>query len=155
VTVTRRFCVIRTIAATILSLLCLAILEGCARASNFPDANWERRGDLYIVTLKGRRVLMAHDPISLLLGETYEESAELRLPRLQGSIPSEEIPVKEGDQRLSGRVEISGDRMLVDFHRILSDGTLDPSSWNGEYRLHPDPREGMNRPGIPGGSGLP
>jgi len=139
----RRFCVSSTITATILSLLCLAILQGCiAQSSNCPDAEWERRGDLYIVALKGRRPLMVHDPISLLLGETSEESTELRLPRLAGSIPGEEIPVMEGERRLSGRIEISGDRMLVDLHYIMPDGALDPSSWNGEYRLHPDPREG-------------
>lgn len=79
---------------------------------------------------------MAHDPVSAILGRTYEETLILELPRIEGVIDGSEIPVMEGKLPYGGRVVITEDKMKVDlYYDDQSDNTKRPLLWNDEYTL--------------------
>ncbi len=56
-------------------------------------AYFARMGNVYRVEMRGWRFPLVHDPLSLLLERTYEETLTLDLPRIEGVIDGSEIPV--------------------------------------------------------------
>lgn len=119
-----------------LAVMCAATLAlACSRAGNNERAVFTRHGDRYSIEMKGRRYLMAHDPISFLRGRTYEETLTMDVPRIEGIIEGAEIPVSPGKLRYVGRVAITSRRMKVDLYYDHPD--RDPLPWNGEYTLVP------------------
>jgi hypothetical protein len=123
----------RSVSAVLLTL-CLAIgAPACSRVGNDEHAYFWRRGESYQVDIKGRRRLLAHDPISFVLGRTYEETLTLALPRIEGTIEGSEIPVRPGSLRYAGRVIIRNAKMTIELY--YDDKTKVPLLWNGEYTL--------------------
>ena len=118
---------------TFLIAVCLATLAACSGAGNDERAYFARRGEKYLVELRGRRRLLAHDPISAARGGTYEETLTMELPRIEGVVEGAEIPVRPGYLRYTGRVAITGAKMKVDLY--YDDGSKNPLPWNGEYTL--------------------
>ena len=116
---------------------CFAILAAaCSGAGNDERAYFAKHGPSYLVEMKGRRRLLAHDPISAARGRTYEETLTLELPRLEGVIEGTEIPVRPGYLRYAGRVVITKGKMRVDlYYDDPADKTKVPLAWNGEYTL--------------------
>lgn len=107
-------------------------------SENHSDAYIERVGEKSFIKLKGRRYLMAHDPISALKGETYEDSILIPIGRIKnGLIRGEDIPVEEGYYKYRGTITVDNENLIIN---LLADNTddktLEPSSWNGEYRLN-------------------
>ena len=49
---------------------------------NYNDAHLKKIDNKTILVLKGKRKLMAHDPISVFIGKTYEDSISFPLPCL-------------------------------------------------------------------------
>ena len=117
--------------------ICFATLvSACSGTSNDEHAYFVQDGPSYLVELKGRRRLMAHDPISAVRGRTYEETLTIELPRIEGVIEGGEIPVRPGSLRYAGRVVITRGKMEVDlYYENLDDNAKVPLLWNGEYTL--------------------
>ena len=112
------------------------LASACSRAGNDERAYFNKHGASYLVEMKGRRRLMAHDPISAVRGGTYEETLTIELPRIEGVIEGAEIPAKPGKLRYAGRVVITKGKMKVDlYYDNRDDNTKDPLDWNGEYTL--------------------
>lgn len=76
---------------------------------------------------------MAHDPISALLGRTYEETLTIKLPRIEGEIDGTEIVPPPDRLPYLGRVVIENGRMKVDLR--YDDSAQVELPWNGEYTL--------------------
>lgn len=119
--------------------MCLAALvSACSGTGNDEHAYFAKHGPSYQVELKGRRRVMAHDPVSAVRGRTYEETLTMELPRIEGVIEGTEIPVRPGSLRYTGRVVITGSRMKIDlYYENRDDSTKVPLPWNGEYTLVP------------------
>ena len=112
------------------------LLAACDRSENYEQAHYVESGVRFEVTLRGKRMLMAHDPISMIQGKTSEEGLVLDLPRLSGLVSGDEIPVRPGYYGYLGRVEFNDSRMIVDLYiNNTDDGTKDALSWNGQYIL--------------------
>ncbi len=79
---------------------------------------------------------MAHDPISLIRGQTYEETMIVQLPRIEGVIDGTEIPVPKDKLSYTGQVSITKDKMEVNlYYDDKNEMTKAPLPWNGEYTL--------------------
>lgn len=117
---------------TILTTACfLTLLVACAWTGNYERAYFTKSGQVYLVEMKGRRRLLAHDPISA--GRTYEETLTLELPRIEGVIGGVEIPSQTGHLGYEGKIEIAKGRMKVDLYYNGPD--KHPTPWNGKYTL--------------------
>jgi len=118
-------------------VICFATLvSACSGTGNDEHAYFAKHGPNYLVELKGRRRLMAHDPVSAVRGRTYEETLTIELPRIEGVIEGAEIPVRPGSLPYAGRVVITRGRMKVDLYYDNRDETPKvPLLWNGEYTL--------------------
>ena len=121
--------------APVLMLMLAVLLTACSRTGNYEDAYFSKEGSSYLVEMKGTRRLMAHDPISGLLGRTYEETLTMKLPRIEGVIEGSEIPVPPDKLSYVGRVVIENGKMKVDLRYDGSDRAELP--WNGDYTLVP------------------
>lgn len=118
-------------------VICFATLvSACSGTGNDEHAYFAKHGSSYLVELKGRRRLMAHDPVSAVRGRTYEETLTIELPRFEGVIEGAEIPVRRGSLPYAGRVVITRGKMKVDLYYDDRDSnTKVPLLWNGEYAL--------------------
>jgi hypothetical protein len=121
--------------------LCLAIpLAACWERhaeSNDDRAYFAWDGHNYRVEMKGWRFPLVHDPISLLLERTYEETFTLELPRLEGVIEGSEIRVSPDKLRYVGRVLLTKRKMKVDLYYDDDERPRRPLPWNDEYTLVP------------------
>ena len=117
--------------------ICLTTLvSACTGAGNDEHAYFTARGSTYMVELKARRRLMAHDPVSAIRGRTYEETLTLELPRIEGVVEGPDIPVRPGSLRYAGRIVIAGRKMNVElYYDNRDEGSKVPLPWNGEYTL--------------------
>jgi hypothetical protein len=107
-------------------------------AGNLKTAYIEESGEKYTVTILGRRNYMPHDPISLLQKPTYLDSAKFIVPRAKGPIDGLEIPSRPGSYKIApgeAMVLTDGTIRVTLFYDNYDDKTLDPSTWNGEYKL--------------------
>ena len=120
-----------------LIVLCFAVLvPACSRTGNDEYAYFSKNGASYLVEMKGRRRLLAHDPLSAVRGRTYADTLTIELPRIEGIIQGAEIPVRPGKLRYVGRIVITTGKMSVDLYYDDRDGrTKVPLPWNGEYTL--------------------
>jgi hypothetical protein len=120
-----------------LIVLCFVTLAfACSATGNDEQAFFSKQGQRYLVEMKGRRRLMAHDPVSALRGHTYEETLTIELPRIHGVVDGSEIPVKPGHLGYAGRVVITGQKMNVDlYYDDRADKIKVPLPWNGDYTL--------------------
>jgi hypothetical protein len=77
-----------------------------------------------------------HDPVSLFLRKTYEDSAQYIIPRSEGVIKRQELPTKEGYYKSVGNIIIKDGKLRIDLSADnYDDKTLDPDTWNGNYKL--------------------
>ena len=114
----------------------LVLVSACSRVGNYEHAYFVKQGAGCFVELKGTRRLMAHDPISGILGRTYEETLTLQLPRIEGVIKGSEIPVTPGTLRYKGQLLIAKDKMKLNlYYDDPGDTVPRPLPWNGEYTL--------------------
>ena len=80
--------------------LSVASTTSCSGAKNYEQAYFSKHGSGYLVELKGKRYLLAHDPVSAILGKTSEETYEIEIPRIDGTIDGSEIRVERGSYKL-------------------------------------------------------
>lgn len=118
------------------TFMMLILMTACSRVGNYEHAYFEQHGTTYLVELKGKRRLMAHDPISALRGHTYEETLTMQLPRIEGEIKGPEIPVESGKLRYTGRILIANGKMKVGlYYDDPGSSTRVALPWNGDYTL--------------------
>ena len=105
-------------------------------ATNYKTAYIEKEQQHYKLTVKGKRLYMVHDPVSLFLRKTYEDSAQYIIPRSEGIIKGQELPTKEGYYKSVGDIIIIGNHLKINLSADnYDDKTLDPDTWNGDYKL--------------------
>ena len=104
--------------------------------TNDQRAYFALEGHAYRVEMKGWRFPLVHDPLSLLLARTHQESLTMELPRIEGVIDGTEIPVASDHPRYIGRVVITKRKMSVDlYYDTPGEQTRRPLPWNDEYKL--------------------
>jgi hypothetical protein len=127
---------VRYIFVAVTSLL--IVTSACSSVGNYERVYFTKYGESYFVEMKGTRRLMAHDPFSALLGRTYEETLTIQLPRIEGVIKGDEIPVPADKLRYTGQIVITKNKMKVDlYYDDRSAPNKAPLPWNGEYTLVP------------------
>jgi hypothetical protein len=105
-------------------------------AKNYKQAFIRKDKDHFIITVKGKRLYMAHDPISALSRNTYEDSMQFAIPRDQGIINGSEIPIRPGYYKFTGTIKIENDKLEIKlFADNYDDKKLNPDTWNGMYNL--------------------
>jgi hypothetical protein len=105
-------------------------------STNYTTALIATEKDHFILTVKGKRCLMVHDPVSLLLQKTYEDSANYIIPRKQGIIKGEELPTEPGYYKSTGTIKIQDNQVEINLSTDnYDDKKLHPNSWNGKYEL--------------------
>ena len=105
-------------------------------STNYKTAFIATEKDHFILTVKGRRLLMVHDPVSLFLRKTYEDSTNYILPRMQGFIKGEELLTKPGYYKSVGAINIQDNQVEINLSIAnYDDKIFDPDSWNGKYKL--------------------
>jgi len=107
-------------------------------AHNFKTAYIEKGTGNYMITIIGRRNLMAHDPISLFKKGTYIDSVKFEIPRPGGIIDGLEIPNNPGSYKIckGNAITINNKAMTVSlFYDNYDYKKIDPSIWNGNYEL--------------------
>lgn len=118
------------------TFMMLILMTACSRVGNYEHAYFKQHGTTYLVELKGKRRLMAHDPISALRGHTYEETLTMQLPRIQGEVQGSEIPVPPDKLRYTGRIVLTNGKMKVElFYGNPDSSTRVALPWNGDYTL--------------------
>ena len=118
-----------------IAICCATLVGACWERHwerNDDRAYFARQADGYRVEMKGRRFPLVHDPLSLLLSRTYEESWTMELPRIDGVIQGNEVQVGADKVRYAGRIVITDGKMKVD---LYSGDSRHPLSWNDEYTL--------------------
>ena len=125
----------------IVATACVALAAACWERhaeSNNDRAYYVQDGPVYRVEMKGWRFPLVHDPLSLLLGRTYEETLTIAVPRIDGLIEGKEIAVPPGKIGYAGRVVITNGKMKVDlYYDEAGEGPRHALSWNDEYTLVP------------------
>jgi len=129
--VTRKIVVIvLSVIIALIPFFCLLLSTG---AKNYTTAYIQPYEAGFKVTVRGKRMLMAHDPVAALLNHSYEDSALFIVPTQDGIIPSDKIQVLRDSYKFIGTIGISGQKMNIQlFYDSLH---KDPCSWNGSYRL--------------------
>ena len=106
--------------------------------TNEDRAHVAKDGSGYHVEMKGWRFPLVHDPLSLLVERTYEDTLTLDLPRIDGVIEGNEIPVRPGTLRYVGRVVVDGGTMKVDlYYEDVDEGSRHALPWNDGSTLVP------------------
>ena len=100
---------------------------------NYRPASIESVEGGFKITVRGRRVLMAHDPVSAILRRTYEDSTSFILPRLSGKFEEENIKGLSKKYWQAGSISIDQNHMIIEL--FYDSGQNDPDSWNGRYDL--------------------
>ena len=117
--------------------LFIIIYFSISPTNNNEIATIEKFENLYIVTVTGKRLLMPHDPISLLKRETYLDTFKVSVPRVEGIINGQEIPTEKGNYKVLGTIVIDGEQMKIDlYYDNFDDSIKNPLSWNGEYKVN-------------------
>ena len=105
-------------------------------ATNYKTAYIETGKQGFKVTVKGKRLYMVHDPFSLFLRKTYEDSMQYFIPRNKGVIKGEELPSKSGNYKSVGTITIQNNIIKINLSADnYDDKKLEPDTWNGEYKL--------------------
>jgi hypothetical protein len=102
-------------------------------SKNYKTAYIEKQQTSFKVTVKGKRVLMAHDPVTALLRQTYDDSLSFLIPRQDGIIQSSEIKLSQDRYKPTGSIFIDKEKMYIKLYYDTKKS--DPDSWNGEYNL--------------------
>ena len=116
-------------------LLCFII--SCSGPKNYKEASVFVRNNQTYIRLKGRRVGMVHDPISILKNKLYADSLLIPIPRLEnGIIDGKNIPVEEGYYKYQGYISIVKPKLIVNLQIIdTDDNKIKPETYNGEYTI--------------------
>ncbi|MCX6950866.1 MAG: hypothetical protein NTV51_01570 [Verrucomicrobia bacterium] len=138
-------------AASLLIAALSALLGGCvlvaaASAGNDEIATYRKVGDRYLIEVTGTRVGVSHD---LSKHESYTDSCQFDVPRIEGKIDGQEIRPKKGFLPYVGSIKIRGKEMIVD---LQADNYVyhkrERVGWNGRYTIveketHRGPEKGV------------
>jgi hypothetical protein len=119
-------------------ILFLLFFPSCANSKNYKDAYIVKQQNQLFIKLVGDRPLNSHNPEDIIANKTYTDSLLIPITTTKdGEIKGEDIPVKKGYYRYKGKIIIKGDQLNIAlFYDNYDDKTLDPVSWNGDYKLN-------------------
>jgi hypothetical protein len=119
-------------------MLFLLFFSSCKNSKNYKDAYIIKQQDQLFIKLIGERRLNAHNPEDLIANKTYVDTLLIPITTTKdGEIRGEDIPVKKGYYNYKGKIAIKGDQLNIAlFYDNDDDKTLDPVSWNGDYKLN-------------------
>lgn len=104
--------------------------------ANYKSALIATKNKYFILTVKGKRVSMVHDPISVFLRGTYEDSISFILPRSHGIIRGSEILSQPGFYKYVGAITVENDELEIKlFSTDPETKKLYPDDWNGKYSI--------------------
>ena len=117
--------------------LIIALFSCSGGAKNYSDAQLINIKNQQFIKLKGKRVLMVHDLISIFMNKTYEDSILIPIPQTKnGIIHGSSIPVESGSYKYRGDIVIQNNTLQI---RLSYDDTDDkklvPFDWNGAYNI--------------------
>ena len=104
---------------------------------NFKIVYLDKTEDSIIITIMGRRLLMVHDPISLLKNKYYVDSVKVVIPQNKAFIKSSEIRVVGADyQIVKGGIKMMKDSLNINIVFYDYDEHKNYSwSYNGTYAI--------------------
>ena len=102
-------------------------------AKNDKTAYIEPAQNGYVVTVKGKKLLMVHDPVSWIFRETYDVSDSFLIPRKNGINNGNEIQLLEKKYKLFGTIAIDGNKMKIQLYYKQDQSST--CNWNGDYNL--------------------
>lgn len=131
-----RFKKLRLILPFIGALFILSFYTFVSPKRNYETATIQRVQNNYLLTLRGDRLLMVHDPISALMRKTYVDTLKLLIPRQNGKIDGNEIKIEQG-YKVIGTLHIKENNLKVDLYFDNSDvKKKEPLTWNDNYKVH-------------------
>jgi hypothetical protein len=119
----------------LITSIVLLSLSACGSSYNYKEAHYTKTQNSYLIEVKGKRRLMAHDPISLLMGKTYEAKQVFEVPRIEGIVKGSEIPRLPGYYKYVGTIKFENQSMVIDLYADNYDEKKKNVSWNGVYVL--------------------
>ena len=104
---------------------------------NYTEAIVKKNDSSYVVTLFGRRALMAHDPISCLKRASYKDSIEITFPVKRETINYSEVKAPKTYFKFSdGNLQLEGISLTISLSYIDSYTKKKTEfGWNGTYKL--------------------
>jgi len=115
---------------------------GCSTfkgAKNSKYAYYTFHNNVYNIELSGKRVSMAHDPVSIIKGDTYTVQMHFVIPKINGIIKGKNIISPRDDDifQYIGEIKIYNQKMSINLKYKYFDNETpnEPVSWNGEYTL--------------------
>jgi hypothetical protein len=119
-------------------MLFLLFFSSCKNDKNYKDAYVIKQQDQLFIKLVGDRLVKSHNPEDLIANKTYIDSLLIPITTTKDrEIRGEDIPVKKGHYRYKGKIILKDDELNVAlFYDNYDDKTLDPVSWNGDYKLN-------------------
>ena len=104
--------------------------------TNYQTAYIAKEKGHFVLTVKGRRFGMVHDPISLLLRNTYEDSMDYIIPRNQGVIKGKELLTDSSSYKSIGTITIQNNQADINLSiDNTDDKKLELDDWSGKYNL--------------------
>jgi len=119
----------------------ILLFIGCSAfkgAKNSKYAYYTFNNNVYSIELSGKRKNMAHDPISIIKGNSHTTQMLFILPKIKGSIKGKDIiSPKNNDFQYVGEIKIHNQKMSINLEYKYFDNETPnyPVSWNGEYTL--------------------
>lgn len=113
-------------------------LIGCNFPTNYKDAYLEKVNDTVLLKVKGKRVLMVHDFISIFTNNLYEDSCLIPIIKYCNNciINGKDIPTEEGHYKFLGQIKIENNMADIQLqYDNTDDKFLEPFGWNGRYVL--------------------
>jgi hypothetical protein len=123
--------IILIVLSIIVALLPIFFWLFTSPAKNYKTAYIQPHGSVFKITVKGKRLLMVHDPVSWIFRDTYEDSVEFLIPRQTGVINGNEIQEVDRNYKPSGAIVIDEKKMTIQ----LYNKDTSPDSWSGSYNL--------------------
>ena len=119
--------------------ICLLPMIACNFPTNYKDAYLLKSNDTLLLKVKGKRVLMVHDFISIFTNNLYEDSCLIPLMKYCNNctIYGKDIPTEEGHYKFLGQIKIDDNIADVQLqYNNTDDKCLESFGWNGRYVLN-------------------
>ena len=124
------------ISSVIVALLTSYFFLFTSPSTNFRTAYVENNGQSFKVTVKCKRSIMVHDPVSIFLRKTYQDSEQFIIPHSEGIFKGHELLNNNRYNKSLGELIIKDKHLKIDLYIDYNNVNLsDPSIWNGNYEL--------------------
>jgi amino acid transporter len=124
------------ISSVVVALLTSYFFLFTSPSTNFRTAYIENNEQSFKVTVKGKRSIMVHDPVSIFLRKTYQDSEQFIIPHSEGIFKGHELLNNNRYSKSVGELIIKDNHLKIDLYTDYNNmKTFNPSFWNGNYEL--------------------